>query len=279
VHGIEATGGAAGRPPERADGFAEDQTAEKLRQSLCRPVESVAPAPAGFCRLGDVTGESKVLLLGDSFSGMYLGCLERYSTATGREVWFARERVQGVHPLAIDAVRAGKVTDVVLAYSWRRALQRGIPEISQSAIGQSKAYDHAALLRDRPEQLRRDLRALVQELRSLGARVHIVDAPPSFAVPVPLKLSVIRRRGGDPATLHASLEEQRRALAPVHAVFDELERDGLATVIRPTDALCGADGACPAFKDGHALYSDDVHLSEYGASLVDGLFMRALGSR
>jgi len=274
---VMATDGRAGRARERAEGFESARTAEKLRQELCAPITSIPVPPAGFCRLGDVsTAQPKLLLVGDSFSGMYLGSLARGSAATGREVWFCRDRVVDVHPAVVDAVRAGPVTDVVLAYSWRRAMRGGIPEIGARGDGAARTYDASILLQDRAGRFTADVLALVRELRSLGARVHVVDAPPDFAVPVPLKLAMIVRRGGDPSTLRADLAEHRRSLAPVHAVFDELERAGDVTLVRPTEALCGPDGTCPAWREGHALYSDDSHLSEEGAALVDPLFLPAL---
>jgi len=54
----------------------------------------------------------------------------------------------------------------------------------------------------------------------------------------------------------------------IHSVFRELSDSSNAVVIKPSDVLCDKDGFCRTYQNGHSLYSDDAHLSEYGAEVV-----------
>ena len=112
---------------------------------------------------------------------------------------------------------------------------------------------------------------MVERFAAAGTRVFVVEAPPSYPVPVPLKLGLVVRRGGDPASFGMPLADHGAMFAPVHTVFDALAARGLVRCLRPADVLCSA-GRCRAWADGHALYSDDAHLSAYGAELVAPIF-------
>jgi len=272
---VSITDGAAGRRGFTAGAFEADTTAAENRDDLCGAVTDSPTHSGMFCRLGAVAnGRPKVLLVGDSFADMYLSALRAASERFDREVWFLRDGRAPLDDRLFEAVRTGSVGDVVIAYSWRRALQAGIPELSaRDGSGRARAlgYDPASLLRDHRADFRADLTRVVERFAAAGARVFVVEAPPSYPVPVPLKLGLVVRRGGDPASFGMPLADHGAMFAPVHTVFDALAARGLVRCLRPADVLCSA-GRCRAWADGHALYSDDAHLSAYGAELVAPIF-------
>lgn len=248
----------------------------EARTTLCAD-DTVGLPPGGlFCRLGTVANDRpKVLLVGDSFADMYLATIRALSVRSDREVWFLRDGRSPLDDRLFDAVRQGPVGDVIIAYSWRRALQAGIPEVAPSggrgAAARRLGFDPAALLRDHRREFRDGLTLAVERFVSLGIRVHIVDSPPSYPVSVPLKLSLLVRRGRDPASFGMPLADHLAMLAPVHATFDDLVGRGLVDLLRPVDVL-SSGGRCVAWADGHSLYSDDAHLSARGADLVAPIF-------
>lgn len=278
---VSLTGGMAGRAAFDAGAFSLDRTAAAGRNDNCLPVTSVPKVAAAVCRLGPVSNDApKILLVGDSFADMYHGVFTRLSEQFGRETWFMRESHAAVRTAVADVVRTGVVADVVLAFSWRRALEGGIPELkgperaeSGSAWARSIGYDPADLFGDRTQRFRDDFGGAVEELVSLGARVFVVDAPPYYSVPVPLKLAIIARRGGDPERLRSSRTDHDRLLRDAHAVFDPYERVGTIRVIRPVDLLCDEAGSCRTCTKEHSYYADEAHLSEEGAEFVSELFI------
>lgn len=277
---VSATGGMPGRHGFGAGALDMGGARVADRSADCQPVTSAPVSAAAVCRLGPVSNEGpKTLLVGDSYADMYHGVFKRLSARYSREVWFMRQSHAAVRTVVADVVRTTPVSDVVLAFSWRRAIQGGIPEFappsraeSASAWARSLGYDPMDLLGDRRQRFRRDFGDAVEELVALGARVHVVDAPPYYPVPVPLKLSLIARWGGDPDRLRSSREDHDRLLCDVHAVFKTYERARKVEVIRPADVLCDEAGWCHTCAEGRSLYSDEAHLSEEGAEFVRQLF-------
>jgi len=277
---IYVTDGLRTRAGFAAGAFEADVTAALDRDAAGTAIESATLRPGLVCRLGDVTNDRpKLLLVGDSFADMYLGVFCDLSRTFDREVWFLQERRAPLQTAVPAIVRSGLVGDVVIACSWRRAVQGGLPELAQperaaagAAWSRSLGFDPAALLRDRRGEFRADFTSFVESLTAAGCRVWVVDAPPYFPVSVPLKLGLLVGRGDDPARFGTSLPEQRRLLAPVHDVFATLAARHLVTVLRPTDVLCDGAGFCAGWADGHALASDDAHLSAAGAARVAEIF-------
>jgi len=281
---ISWTDGAAGRSEFRSTAFDEDMK-EVERGAHCEPVRSATVDPAAICRLGQISNtRPKVLLVGDSFAGMYLESRERLSERFDCEVWYMKEQNAPLQPDILGAIATGEISDVVLAYSWHRALQAGIPELARRAAPDGEAsplakiysdwtmrlgYDPLGAIGDTRQPFRSDLTALVRELTDKGIRVFIVDAPPFYPVSVPLKLGLIAKRGGDPSRWGTKMSEHLAELAFIHDVFRELESAFKVRIIRPADTLCDPTGFCRTWENGHSLYSDDAHLSKYGARLME----------
>lgn len=273
---VSVSEGAPGRPGFAAGAFEADASAAQSRAAMGGDIIGPEGGAGMFRRLGTVADDRpKVLVVGDSFADMYLATLRSLSARHDREILFLSDGRTPLDGRLVDAARAAGVGDVIIAYSWRRAMQTGIPELSRSprlpSAVRTLGFDPSTFLRDRRGEFRDGLSHAVDRLVAAGMRVYLVDSPPAFPVPVPLKLGLIVRRGRDPASFGIPLADHVEMLAPVHAAFDELVALGMATVLRPTDILC-REGRCIAWADGHALYSDDAHLSARGADLVAPIF-------
>ena len=278
---VSATGGASGREAFQASTFERDITPTTRRDDLCTAVAS-ANLPAFVCRLGIVSNaRPKVLLIGDSFAGMYLPAFERLSGEYDREVWYIREPNRNVYSGVLDVSTSRDISHVVLSYSWKRAIRSGIPELVPQAISASDSrapsrmarfverlgFDPLAVAGDTKAEFRANLKVLVKTLVNRGIEVWIIDAPPYYDVSVPLKLGLIVKNGGDPAKYGSQLSGHVSELSYIHSVFREVEADKVH-IITVTDILCDSGGFCRSYLDGHSLYSDDAHLSDFGVAQI-----------
>jgi peptidoglycan/LPS O-acetylase OafA/YrhL len=262
------------RHSDQATLLAGIATAAESRASYCDAIAISHSSASGLCRLGQVTSDRPVVLVvGDSFAGMYLQVLQELSEHHGREVWFNQEPNCEVYNSILAAVRSGRVGDVVICYSWRRALQGGIPELSpgeteQSVLDERLGFVSRLLSTDREGRFEKELVGLIDSIHLLGARVWLVDAPPYYPTHVPLKIALMLQRGLDPTSFGNSLASHGNEIRPVHDVFERIERLGNAKVIWTATVLADEDGRCRTWIDGRCLYSDDAHLSYEGASVV-----------
>jgi peptidoglycan/LPS O-acetylase OafA/YrhL len=283
---IVATKGAKGRSAFQVDTFDFDISSNAPVEEMHKAVFSAPINHDVIYRLGRVNNtQPKVMLVGDSFSGMYLQSYCLLSEKYDREVWLAKGQNVPYEPDISNAILTGQVADVVLAFSWRRALQAGIPELAKTvkrADGggrfarmyadwtMRKGYNPLSVIRDTKEPFKRDLERLVRDLSGRGVRVHIVDAPPYYSASVPLKLGLIMKNIGEggAAEYGSKLGAHQNELNFIHGVFRELEKLDNVRIIRPTDVLCDKSGFCRTYANGHSLYADEAHLSEYGARLM-----------
>ena len=288
---VNATGGVRGRKDFQAATFEADISSPDRRKRLCEPVTSVAMRYDFICRLGAVSNSgSKLLLVGDSFAEMYLQPLTVLSQRYQREVWYVKPQNVPVHPYILQVIRQYDVAHVVLSYSWKKANKNGIPELYPPRGGNAwlrsaaapGGYDFLLGIGDTRAQFRKNLASLVEELRKLHVGITIIDSPPYYTVPVPLKLGILVKQGGDPAKYGSPLRKHLAEQNYIYDVFREVAaRD--VQIVAVTDALCDSSGFCRTYQDGHSLYSDDAHLSEYGArqttALLEPTFARITESR
>ncbi len=93
----------------------------------------------------------------------------------------------------------------------------------------------------------------------------------SASVPTTLALAAWLGREVDLRPARASFEERNHI--PLSAMAD-LSQRSLATIIYPHAGLCD-DTACEVERAGRALYSDDNHLSLYGAASIEAILAQA----
>ncbi len=258
------------------------------RWRSCQRITSVAMPSRLICRLGGVSNaRGKVLLVGDSFAEMYLPPLEFLSRQYQQEVWYVRKQNVPVQPEIMEVVAKYAISQVVLSYSWDKANKNGIPELYPprgqtlgwiGSLWSVGGYDPVLVVGDTKAAFRRNLEQLVRALRARNIAVSIIDSPPYYSVPIPLKLSMLVKRGGDPANYGSPLSKHLLEQSYIYEVFRELRANDVQ-IVKVTDALCDPSGFCRTYLNGHSLYADEIHLSEYGAGLttplLEPIFSRA----
>lgn len=70
-----------------------------------------------------------------------------------------------------------------------------------------------------------------------------------------------------------SLEQYHERHNFVWAAQDAAREQCGVKILDPLPYLCW-DGRCHGIKDGHSMYYDDDHLSEYGARLLQPMFAK-----
>jgi peptidoglycan/LPS O-acetylase OafA/YrhL len=278
------TDGAKKRSAFQAMNFEEDlgKNWATKRHDLGQTIGTPNVDSLQIIRLGSVVNSrSKIMLLGDSFTTMYLDVFSRLSQQFSREVWYCEGQNAEINPQVLAAINTAGITDVVLAYSWVRANSfTGIPELQTHETPEElesiwEAQGRRFLKRttaDGTSELRESLSALVSEFSKRGIRTFIVDAPPRYLNSVPLRLSLLVQRGGDPTSYGSRLRDHQSQMRQFEDIFVELSRLPNVSILRPTDILCDKDGVCRTYSDGHALYFDHCHLSQFGAQLCEPIF-------
>ena len=282
---INSTGGVSERANFQSTTFDDDVTKPGKRTRMCSAVESVKMISDVVCRLGSVSNsKSKLLLIGDSFSEMYLEVFEILARNHDREIWFIRRQNVSVYPEILQIVDDFDVSHVVLIYSWNKANDNGIPEIAPKdfsrprwveAFVERRGFDPFQTFRDTKAEFAHDMNALVSELHVRQAAVSIVGTPPYHSVSIPLKLGILTKQGRDPTEYGSLLSTHYAQQEHIYSVFQQLRLAGVQFV-DVTEALCDGQGFCRTYADGHSLYSDNAHLSTFGAALTSPLIEKIL---
>lgn len=122
-------------------------------------------------------------------------------------------------------------------------------------------------MQDNAAVFERGLDSLLAALEHEHARVFLVDDAPQSRVSVPYTLAAARRSHLK-REFRISLvgyEAQQRSAAQI---FARLQKRYAFRILKPQDILC-AGGMCSITRNGAPLYSDDEHLSELGAIIIE----------
>jgi peptidoglycan/LPS O-acetylase OafA/YrhL len=124
------------------------------------------------------------------------------------------------------------------------------------------------------------LKAQVQQLRASGHRVWLVKEVPLQDFNVPFRLARLAMLGRPTDKEGLPLAEHLERQAFISATFERMAAaDPGVRVLDPAPKLCDVNSWCRVELDGHALYTDDNHLSIAGSRLVEGFlepFFRTL---
>jgi hypothetical protein len=203
-----------------------------------------------------------------------------------QEVWYVRDQNKPIYPDVLELITRQRIAHVVLSYSWNRANRTGISELDPEtgAIGgwikrtAPKIHDYLFGLGDTRSQFRENLKALIARLKERGIEVSIIDSPPYYSVSIPLKLGILVKEGGDPEKFGSRLSKHLMEQAYVYQAFGDLVPYGVH-LIKVTDVLCDRSGFCRTYLNGRSLYSDNAHLSDFGAEqaipLLEPIFEQA----
>ena len=111
------------------------------------------------------------------------------------------------------------------------------------------------------------LRELADFIRSTGREPIFVEAPPRSGSDVGGCVVKAGLRDVSPERCDVLLTHVSDGWRVEQRLMDEVA--GFASVIRPAEAMCDADGRCAALaNDGSSLYRDAVHFSDKGAALI-----------
>jgi hypothetical protein len=124
---------------------------------------------------------------------------------------------------------------------------------------------------DHHDPLAAGLDRTIEALLAAGKRVWLVGPVPEVGYDVP-RYFYLRSLGfAQDLEIAPTLAEFGQRQAFVFDLLGDLPRRYPVGMIWPHERLCG-DLGCEIARDGHVLYSDDDHLSVFGAQSIAGLF-------
>lgn len=274
--------------PDVAYGVARDR---------CRPpsgaykkqAEAIAArAYRKVCFMGDETAAQDVLVFGDSHAIAFFPALD----AAGREGGFGvtgvgkdncppavgLTRYTGAPEAGCNAfientmqyIEMSKPKAVVIVARWPFYVEgSGIGQEPRSLMAFAREG-----VSGNPEEIRLGMARTIERIEEAGARVILVGPVPEIGVHVPSTLAR-SRMFGRPGTFAPKKADVAKRHAQSDAVLQSLAAEYELDLVAPTATLCDED-ACRVTQDGVSLYSDDDHLSRYGATMLAPLFREAL---
>ncbi|MDO3720318.1 acyltransferase family protein [Marinobacter sp. chi1] len=267
---------------------------EKTGQQDCWEAYIKQPFIENACSIGLKKEKADFALVGDSSAGALFSQLEAFSmrrtlggvdmTLFACPVLLASERKDHSQRTACrrfgnefrEAAVAGRLPPTLIVSSrWTLWLERqGVDnqEGGKESIRNITVANENTKKLGYVEALSRDYAESIQMLLANGYKVVLIYPVPEMGWDVPKHLMKTIHINGE-LTLHdASISHQvfrqrnARAYAALNAVGDH---ENLVRIY-PEKLFCNSfiDGRCAAHVDGKPLYSDDDHLSKYGAELV-----------
>jgi hypothetical protein len=146
------------------------------------------------------------------------------------------------------------LTGVIISTMWNSVFRNSEVDSTPNVDMSPEYYAAAAASFD----------AVVSRLEAAGLRVLIVG--PFQLMPHEVPECLARHSDADCAADRATIEKQRRVSLGILREISSKHTD-LVRLWDPIDALCD-EAICPAAKAGAVLYTDALHLSETGASLL-----------
>ena len=287
---LQAQGGFPARMAEEPQRLIASQPLRNPDRSACYVTDPARIAARNLCVMGDAAATPSFVLWGDSHGEMLRAAVGSAASAAGQAGWFAGE--QGCAPL-IGVTRPERplcreigeahlrmivetpaITDVVIAARWgfwsegvRYGQESGMPPATLALI--ETPLEHGP---DNHATLAAGLERTIEALLSAGKRVWLVGPVPEVGYDVP-RYFYLRSLGfARNLEIAPTLAEFGRRQAFVFDLLGDLPRRYPVGMIWPHERLCG-DLGCEIARDGHVLYSDDDHLSVFGAQSIAGLFV------
>ncbi|MFT0472424.1 acyltransferase family protein [Pseudomonas antarctica] len=243
------------------------------------------------CHFGPPTSTARALVWGDSHASAlipalndgsnkydfsitqagYAGCLPFYRKENTLGCRAFNERTSAL-------LNRDHFSDVVLVARWSLYVYGERSGDTGASIHDPETgkYDRAIAQRLFTE----GLTAQVQHLRASGHRVWLVKEVPLQEFDVPFRLARLAMLGRRTDKEGLPLAEHLARQAYISATFERIAAsDPGVRVLDPAPKLCAVNSWCRVELDGHALYTDDNHLSIAGSKLVEGFlepFFRAL---
>ncbi|KAF1029083.1 MAG: O-acetyltransferase OatA [Pseudomonas sp.] len=234
-----------------------------------------------LCHFGPQTNASRILVWGDSHASALIPALEdgaaKYDVSitqagySGCMPFYRKENTPGCRAFnqrVTTLLGQASFSDVVLVARWSLYVYGERSGDTGASIHNPKTgeYDRAIA-----EQIFADgLREQVARLRAGGHRVWLVKEVPLQHFSVPYRLSRLAMLGRATDREGMPVGDHLRRQAYIETVFDQIAAaDPGVRLLDPAPVLCATAGWCGVELNGHALYTDDNHLSNVGARFIE----------
>ncbi|MBU6474571.1 MAG: acyltransferase, partial [Alphaproteobacteria bacterium] len=185
---------------------------------------------------------------------------------------------------ALQLIRQNHIRNVLLVTRWDMyalGWEKGSDETTRAPFISFTTKDGQRLLRKRA--FAAAFMETVKELNGLGVNIWVVKQVPPQLVYVSSALARAAYFGRDPETLQRSYAAILRRRRFIDAVMDGAAKEYPLHFIDPADTFCPARKTCLIAVDGQSLYTDNTHLSTFGAlwsrHMLDPFFKTLQASR
>jgi peptidoglycan/LPS O-acetylase OafA/YrhL len=266
-----------------------ENTGEALPISILETPVDTSAAVAG--ELGLKGKSPKFLLWGDSHAAAIspaLDLLAKRAGISGRTLYYSgcpalldAERADGfvryscrdLGGAALRLLEREKIKHVLLVARWEMyslGWEKGGIETTREPL---LAYtdENGTKLTGR-EAFAAAFRHTIQVLNKRGIDVWVLRQVPPQLVHVPSALAKAVTFGRDPDALRRPYADVAARLGFINAVIDSTAETAPLHAIDPAEIFCPKKTPCLIAADGHALYSDNSHLTITGALWSKGMF-------
>jgi len=256
-----------------------------LQPEVCSELSAADLLAGKACQLGAATGESTVVVWGDSHADTLMTVFDRLGAESGRSVLFLGKI--GCAPL-LDVERLDLPFGCKAYNDAARRLIAASGATRVVLVARWSHYTHAPTFRHeertrlvladaqstRPAVEQNDAvlaRGLERTLDFLAPRqVYVVATVPEIGYPVPEALAQAHRLAR-PLDIRPTLDEYRERQRHVTALLLGAAARHDFLLLEPAPLLC-ATGRCQVEQHGRPLYFDEHHLSNSGAQVLAPLF-------
>jgi len=179
---------------------------------------------------------------------------------------FIRLSCPEIGDTVLQIVSRNKIRNVILVTRWDQyalGWEKGGIETAREPFISFTTQDGQRLTRR--EAFVAAFQETIVKLKALGVNVWVVKQVPPQLVHVPSALAKAEYLGRDSENLKRPYAEILNRRRFIDAVFAETAKNYPMNFIDPADTFCPQQTNCMISVEGHALYSDDSHLSYYGA--------------
>jgi uncharacterized protein (DUF486 family) len=254
----------------------------------CTTTDAAQVSRGEFCKFGVASDAPTFLLWGDSHAEALRAAFNLQANESGKAGIFAGR--SGCAPV-VDVERSDNpgcrtaneaimksvvaspsIETVILAARWglwsegtRYKREEGNPIlISATTAGRDAGLDNR-------RSLALGLERTIIALQGAGKRVWLIGPVPEVGYLVPKSLYVEEVTGRANVDIRPTVSEFERRQHFVRTLFDGLAKKYSVKIISPETALCD-DKVCQIEVSGRPLYSDDHHMTVFGAKYISPIF-------
>jgi len=282
---LVASSGLSSRIPSEAAKAYLSATAMSEAETVCQ--DGTPTDPSSLCRLGRDSSSTSLttLLWGDSHAGALTPGFEQWLSNNGRvgSAIVKSGCPPALYLLRLDSLGAEclkwnddvisflrdtpSIRTVILASRWPLFYHGTRPKTEAGRIRSISIETTEPLQTSMGKTaLEGSVRETLRILRELDITIYVLGSVPEIGWNVPKRLlnySFIRA----PHSSNVPRIIPEKRFEEPDAQIAALSEGGGATFMSVANTLCSSS-KCPITRDGHILYRDDDHLSEYGARLL-----------